>query len=167
MDDPDAESRYRSLERFSIDLTRMAAEEKPDPVVGRDAEIRQVMQTLTRRRKNNPVVIGKAGVGKTAIVEGLAQRIASEDVPDSLKDRRVMASDLPAMVAGSKFRGEFEERLKSVIDEVKEARGTEKTQPGLQGQRGTCGSEGKRDGGPTGRSGTKSTRGRFRLGRRP
>ena len=123
VDDPDAESRYRSLERFSIDLTEMAREGKLDPVVGRDSEIRQVMQTLTRRRKNNPVIIGEAGVGKTAIVEGLAQRIASGDVPDSLYDRRVMALDLPAMVAGSKFRGEFEERLKSVIDEVKEAGG--------------------------------------------
>ena len=123
VDDPDAESRYRSLERFSIDLTQMARDGRLDPVVGRDAEIRQVMQTLTRRRKNNPVIIGEAGVGKTAIVEGLAQRIASGDVPDSLKDRRVMALDLPAMVAGSKFRGEFEERLKSVIDEVKEAGG--------------------------------------------
>ena len=123
VNDPDAESRYRSLEKFSIDLTRMASDGKLDPVVGRDSEIRQVMQTLTRRRKNNPVIIGEAGVGKTAIVEGLAQRIASGDVPDSLKDRRVMALDLPAMVAGSKFRGEFEERLKSVIDEVKEAGG--------------------------------------------
>ena len=123
VDDPDAESRYGSLERFSIDLTEMARDGRLDPVVGRDAEIRQVMQTLTRRRKNNPVIIGEAGVGKTAIVEGLAQRIASGDVPDSLKNRRVMALDLPAMVAGSKFRGEFEERLKSVIDEVKEASG--------------------------------------------
>ena len=121
VDDPEAESRYRSLERFSIDLTQMAREGKLDPVVGRDAEIRQVMQTLTRRRKNNPVIIGEAGVGKTSIAEGLAQRIASGDVPDSLKERRVLALDLPAMVAGSKFRGEFEERLKSVIDEVKEA----------------------------------------------
>ena len=123
VDDPDAESRYGSLDRFSIDLTQMAREDRLDPVVGRDSEIRQVMQTLTRRRKNNPVIIGEAGVGKTAIVEGLAQRIASADVPDSLKDRRVLALDLPAMVAGSKFRGEFEERLKSVIDEVKDAAG--------------------------------------------
>ena len=105
VNDPDAESRYRSLERFSIDLTHMARQGKLDPVVGRDLEIRQVMQTLTRRRKNNPVIIGEAGVGKTAIAEGLAQRIASGDVPDSLKGRRVMALDLPAMVAGSKFRG--------------------------------------------------------------
>ena len=123
VNDPDAESRYRSLEKFSIDLTQMAGESKLDPVVGRDLEIRQVMQTLTRRRKNNPVIIGEAGVGKTAIVEGLAQSIASGDVPDSLKDRRLLALDLPAMVAGSKFRGEFEERLKSVIDEVKDAGG--------------------------------------------
>ena len=123
VDDPDAESRYGSLEKYSIDLTQMAREGKLDPVVGRDSEIRQVMQTLTRRRKNNPVIIGEAGVGKTAIAEGLAQRIASGDVPDSLQNRRVMALDLPAMVAGSKFRGEFEERLKSVIDEVKEAGG--------------------------------------------
>ena len=105
VNDPDAESRYLSLERFSIDLTQMARQGKLDPVVGRDLEIRQVMQTLTRRRKNNPVIIGEAGVGKTAIAEGLAQRIASGDVPDSLKGRRVMALDLPAMLAGSKFRG--------------------------------------------------------------
>ncbi len=123
VDGPDAESRYGSLERFSLDLTQAAKEGKLDPVVGRDGEIRQVMQTLTRRRKNNPVIIGEAGVGKTAIVEGLAQLIASGDVPESLRGRRLMALDLPAMVAGSKFRGEFEERLKSVIDEVKEARG--------------------------------------------
>ena len=123
VDDPDAESRYGSLEKYSIDLTAMARQGKLDPVVGRDLEIRQVMQTLTRRRKNNPVIIGEAGVGKTAIAEGLAQRISGGDVPDSLESRRVMALDLPAMVAGSKFRGEFEERLKSVIDEVKEAGG--------------------------------------------
>ena len=123
VDGPDAESRYRSLERFSIDLTRAAEENQLDPVVGRDGEIRQVMQTLTRRRKNNPVIIGEAGVGKTAIVEGLAQVIVTGDVPESLRGRRLMALDLPAMVAGSKFRGEFEERLKSVIDEVKEAGG--------------------------------------------
>ena len=123
VDDPDAESRYGSLEKYSIDLTALARQGKLDPVVGRDLEIRQVMQTLTRRRKNNPVIIGEAGVGKTAIAEGLAQRISGGDVPDSLESRRVMALDLPAMVAGSKFRGEFEERLKSVIDEVKEAGG--------------------------------------------
>ena len=122
MDDPEAENRYQSLARFSVDLTRAAEEGKLDPVVGRDVEILQVMQTLTRRRQNNPVIIGEAGVGKTAIAEGLAQRITSGDVPESLRGRRVLALDLPAMVAGSKFRGEFEGRLKSVIDEVKEAR---------------------------------------------
>ena len=123
VDGPDAESRYKSLERFSTDLTGAASAGKLDPVVGRDSEIRQVMQTLTRRRKNNPVIIGEAGVGKTAVVEGLAQLIASGDVPESLRGRRLLALDLPGMVAGSKFRGEFEERLKSVIDEVKEASG--------------------------------------------
>ncbi|MBM3942891.1 MAG: AAA family ATPase [SAR202 cluster bacterium] len=121
VDDPRAESRYRSLEKYSIDLTKLAREGKLDPVVGRDDEIRQVMQTLTRRRKNNPVLIGEAGVGKTAIVEGLAARIVAGDVPDSLKERRVLALDMGALVAGSKFRGEFEERLKAVVDEVKQA----------------------------------------------
>ena len=101
----------------------MASEDKLDPVVGRDLEVRQVRQTLTLGRKNNPVIIGQAGVGKTDIVEGLAQRIANEDVPDSLGGRRVIALDLAAMVAGSKFRGELEERLKSVIGEFKEASG--------------------------------------------
>ena len=121
VDDPRAESRYRSLEKYSIDLTKLARESKLDPVVGRDLEIRQVMQTLTRRKKNNPVIIGEAGVGKTAIVEGLAARIVGGDVADSLKGRRVLALDMGALVAGSKFRGEFEERLKSVVDEVKQA----------------------------------------------
>ena len=122
VDDPRAESHYRSLDRYTIDLTKLAAEGKLDPVVGRDEEIRQVMQTLTRRKKNNPVIIGEAGVGKTAIVEGLASRIVAGDVADSLKGRRVLALDMGALVAGSKFRGEFEERLKNVMDEVKEAR---------------------------------------------
>ncbi len=121
VDDPEAESRYRSLERYSIDLTKLAREGQLDPVVGREPEIRQIMQTLTRRKKNNPVIIGEAGVGKTAVVEGLAARIVAGDVPDSLKDRRVLALDMAAMVAGSQFRGEFEDRLKSVIDEVKQA----------------------------------------------
>ena len=121
VDDPRAESRYRSLEKYSIDLTALAREGKLDPVIGRDDEIRQVMQTLTRRKKNNPVIIGEAGVGKTAIAEGLAARIVAGDVADSLKDRRVLALDMGALVAGSKFRGEFEERLKAVVDEVKQA----------------------------------------------
>jgi len=121
VDDPRAESHYRSLDKYSIDLTHLARQGKLDPVVGRDEEIRQVMQTLTRRKKNNPVIIGEAGVGKTAIVEGLAARIVAGDVADSLKGRRVLALDMGALVAGSKFRGEFEERLKSVVDEVKQA----------------------------------------------
>ncbi len=119
--DERAESKYRSLERYSIDLTDLAAEGKLDPVVGRDEEIRRVMQTLMRRKKNNPVVIGEAGVGKTAIAEGLAQRISDGDVPESLKNRRLKALDMGRLVAGAKFRGEFEERLKAVIDEVKNA----------------------------------------------
>ena len=123
VDDPRAESRYRSLERYSIDLTKLAEAGQLDPVVGRDAEIRQLMQTLTRRKKNNPVIIGEAGVGKTAVVEGLAARIVTGDVPDSLKGRRVLALDMAALVAGSKFRGEFEERLKSVMDEVRRLAG--------------------------------------------
>lgn len=123
VDDRRAESRYRSLEKYSIDLTQLAGVGQLDPVIGRDAEIRRVAQTLTRRKKNNPVIIGGAGVGKTAIAEGLASRIAAGDVPDSLKGKRVLALDLGAMVAGSKFRGEFEERLKAVMDEVKEGQG--------------------------------------------
>ena len=123
VDDPRAESRYRALEKYSIDLTKLARDGKLDPVIGRDAEIRRVTQTLTRRKKNNPVIIGEAGVGKTAIAEGLAARVATGDVPDSLKGRRVLALDMGALVAGSKFRGEFEERLKAVMDEVKQGQG--------------------------------------------
>ena len=119
--DARAESKYRSLERYSVDLTDLASEDKLDPVVGREEEIKRVMQTLMRRKKNNPVIIGEAGVGKTAIAEGLAQRISDGDVPDSLKKRRVKALDMGRLVAGAKFRGEFEERLKAVIDEVKDA----------------------------------------------
>ena len=119
--DPQAESRYGSLERFTIDLTELASDGKLDPIVGRDDEVARVMQTLIRRTKNNPVLIGGAGVGKTAIAEGLAQRIVSGDVPAELKDRRVLALDMGGLVAGSKFRGEFEERLKAVLDEVREA----------------------------------------------
>ncbi|MFC1916655.1 ATP-dependent Clp protease ATP-binding subunit [Chloroflexota bacterium] len=121
--DARAESKYRSLEKYSRDLTDFARQGKLDPVIGRDEEIKRVMQILTRRTKNNPVIVGDAGVGKTAIAEGLAQKIAADDVPDSLKQRRVMALDMGALVAGSKFRGEFEERLKAVMDEIRQAQG--------------------------------------------
>ncbi len=121
--DTRAESKYRSLEKYSRDLTEFARQGKLDPVIGRDEEIKRVIQILTRRTKNNPVIIGDAGVGKTAIAEGLAQKIVADDVPDSLKGRRVMALDMGALVAGSKFRGEFEERLKAVMDEVRQAQG--------------------------------------------
>ena len=121
--DARAESKYRSLEKYGRDLTEFARQGKLDPVLGRDNEIKRVMQILTRRTKNNPVIIGDAGVGKTAIAEGLAQKIAADDVPDSLKKRRVIALDMGALVAGSKFRGEFEERLKAVMDEVRQAQG--------------------------------------------
>jgi ATP-dependent Clp protease ATP-binding subunit ClpC len=121
--DTRAESKYRSLEKYSRDLTEMARMGKLDPVVGREEEIKRVMQILTRRTKNNPVIVGEAGVGKTAIAEGVAQKIVADDVPDSLKGRRVMALDMGALVAGAKFRGEFEERLKAVMDEVRQAQG--------------------------------------------
>ena len=121
--DSRAESRYQSLERFSVDLTQLARDGKLDPVVGRDVEIARAMQTLIRRTKNNPVLIGGAGVGKTAIAEGLAQRIASGDVPEELKGRSLVALDIAGMVAGSKFRGEFEERLKAVLDEITQSDG--------------------------------------------
>ncbi len=121
--DSRAESRYQSLERFSVDLTQLARDGKLDPVVGRDAEIARAMQTLIRRTKNNPVLIGGAGVGKTAIAEGLAQRIASGDVPEELRGRSLVALDIAGMVAGSKFRGEFEERLKAVLDEITQSDG--------------------------------------------
>jgi ATP-dependent Clp protease ATP-binding subunit ClpC len=120
--DTNPEEHYEALERYSIDLTRAAREGALDPVIGRADEIQRVMQVLVRRTKNNPVLIGEPGVGKTAIVEGLAQSIAAGEVPDLLKGKRVLALDLPAMVAGSKFRGEFEERLKTVMEEVKRAR---------------------------------------------
>ncbi len=123
VDDPNAESRYRSLRKYGRDLTDIAREGKLDPVIGREEEIKRVMQILTRRTKNNPVIVGEAGVGKTAIAEGLAERIAKDDVPDSLKGRHVIALDMGALVAGSKFRGEFEERLKAVIDEVRQSKG--------------------------------------------
>jgi ATP-dependent Clp protease ATP-binding subunit ClpB len=122
--DQNPEDKYQALEKFGRDLTKAAEEGKLDPVIGRDDEIRRVIQVLSRRTKNNPVLIGEPGVGKTAIVEGLAQRIVSGDVPDSLKDRRVIALDIGALIAGAKYRGEFEDRLKAVLKEVSEARGT-------------------------------------------
>ncbi len=121
--DPKAESRYKALEKYSRDLTKLAREGKLDPVIGRDAEILRVIQILSRRTKNNPVMIGEAGVGKTAIVEGLAQKIAANDIPEILSGKRVVELDLGAMIAGSRFRGEFEERLKAAIDDVEKAEG--------------------------------------------
>ncbi|MEO0262255.1 MAG: AAA family ATPase [candidate division WOR-3 bacterium] len=117
--DPSAESRYKALERYTIDITKLAKEGKIDPVIGREEEMIRVMQVLLRKTKNNPVLIGEPGVGKTAIVYGIAQRIVSGNVPDALKNKRILALDMGAIVAGSKFRGEFEERLKSVLEEVK------------------------------------------------
>jgi ATP-dependent Clp protease ATP-binding subunit ClpB len=121
--DPDAEGKFQSLEKYTRDITALAASGKIDPVIGRDEEIRRVIQVLARRTKNNPVLIGEPGVGKTAIVEGIGQRISNGDVPDSLKDKRLLSLDLGALIAGTKYRGEFEDRLKAVLKEIEAAAG--------------------------------------------
>ena len=122
--DPNPEDKYQALKRYTRDLTDLARRGKIDPVIGRDEEIRRVIQVLSRRTKNNPVLIGEPGVGKTAIVEGLARRIHMGDVPEGLKNKRVVSLDLGAMIAGAKYRGEFEDRLKAVLKEIEEAQGT-------------------------------------------
>ena len=123
VNDPHPESKYQVIKKYTRNLTTLAKEGKLDPVIGREEEIRRVMQILSRRRKNNPALVGEAGVGKTAIVEGLAEKIVKGDVPQSLKDKQVISLDLGALVAGTKYRGEFEYRIKGLLDEIRNAHG--------------------------------------------